>query len=318
MIGYDWNDGGINNQKLALLGLFVQALSSESRSVYLPKLYSKDQHDKRSSLHPISEIYDINLIQSFADRWGISILLEPDNIVYADRISRGGWEYFGIGAGAVGNASNDKSTAYKSIAADFFRSLVPNIGNTPIAHELMAKIFGELGIDTVVQLRIEEDWYHYTQQHLSQIINKPEDYYITAPEIIAKVKATMPHTKRVYVSCDERYIFAPKWVISKEVLDATGIEIIWKSDLISHEVFDKLKPIDASILDFEIAKKADIFVGMTRSTFANLATFERFATAYRDRGSDYIYNLAGPLLGRRMDIGGTDNPDTACHKQISI
>ena len=112
MIGYDWNDGGINNQKLALLGLFVQALSSDSRSVYLPRLYSKDQHDKRSSLHPISEIYDINLIQSFADRWGVSILSEPNNIIYADRISRGGWEYFGIGAGAVGIASNDKRTAY--------------------------------------------------------------------------------------------------------------------------------------------------------------------------------------------------------------
>ena len=54
MIGYAWNDGGLNNQKLALLGLMIEA-SRSGAAVYLPQIYSKDQRDQRSGLFDFSE-----------------------------------------------------------------------------------------------------------------------------------------------------------------------------------------------------------------------------------------------------------------------
>lgn len=70
--------------------------------------------------------------------------------------------------------------------------------------------------------------------------------------------------------------------------------------------------LDASLIDFEIARTAEFFVGLSRSTFANLVSFERFCLAYSNKNRDFIYNLPGPTLGRRVDAGTSDDPFVAC------
>jgi hypothetical protein len=312
MIGYDWNDGGINNQKLALLGLFSCAANSDDKRLYLPKIYSKDQHDTLSEVFPLEVIFDLGAVVKLASRWGIEICEAPVGVTYADRIDRCGWNYFGEGAGAVGNAAKDVEAGHSSLAADVLRSLVPLARDLPSTKRLMGSVFGHYDIDTVVQLRIEEDWVIHSNNHMKLVVHQPEDYNITAPQIILKLKKTFPECERAYVTCDERYIFAPKQQISQDVRNETGVEIIWKSDILSVEEFQSLPPVTTSLVDFEIAKTADRFVGLTRSTFANLVTFERFARSFRDCGRDFAYNVPGKRLARRTDRGGQDNPYAAC------
>lgn len=76
MIGYAWNDGGLNNQKLALLGLMIEASRSGS-AVYLPQIYSKDQRDQRSGLFDFADIFCFDQFRDFATRWNVAIVDVP-------------------------------------------------------------------------------------------------------------------------------------------------------------------------------------------------------------------------------------------------
>lgn len=317
-LGYHYNDGGINNQKFALLGLCAAALKNEDssgRRIYLPKIFSRDQHDKRSSLHDFDVVFWGDVFEDFCKRWGIVVVDMPD-VSYADRIERGGWTLFGEGAGQIGKYYHTKGDISASLAADFFRSLVPRVKSKPIFQAICNQVFFSRNIDTVAQLRIEEDWFHYCKQHLATVVEEKEDFYLEAHQIVQKIKNTLPDAgSTIFVVCDERYIFAPKWEIASKTYDETGVKIIWKSDLISHEDYDALSPLEASLIDFEVSALAPRFVGNSRSTFANLLCFERFARSFRPAGDCYIYNNAEPTLGRRTDLGTAFVPKDVCAAQ---
>ena len=319
MHGFDWNDGGINNQKYAVLGLFVAAadgVTQDERTLYLPRMFSRDQHQKNDSQHAFSEVFWLDPINELAARWDIDIVEAPDGIEYADRIERGGWRYFYRGIAAVETLERDDAAG--SLPADFFRTLRPKVTSSKTFQKLAKRIFGDNAINVATQLRIEEDWAHHSEYHVKPSALPNEEFYAPAERIIAKVKNTLAETPgAIFVSCDEKYIFAPKWEIAKKVKAATGIDIVFKSDILSPEDFDKLRPIDASLIDFELAKLAKVFVGLSRSTFANLAAFERFAGAYGDRHLDYVYNLPGDLCGLRTDRGIHHDPQKASAQELS-
>lgn len=301
-IGYDFNDGGINNQKLALLGLVVVS-HEQNKPLYLPKIYSKDQSDAASSLHPFEEIFDDRIFHSFLSRWNIERVPFIERS-YDDRIARGGWKFFDAGAWHLSASQNPASSG---LVADFFRSLTPLITRTSEFTRLCTSIFDVENITIVNQLRIEEDWRIHCQYNLDPTIHDPEDYNITASEIVLKTRDTLS-TSKIFASCDERYIHISRSDLAKEILDQTGVQVLFKSDFLESTITQKMRPIDTSLLDFELAKVARKFVGMSRSTFANLATFERYCMRYSDLGDDFIYNVIGKKLGRRTDLGRKVNP----------
>ena len=311
MIGYAWNDGGLNNQKLALLGLMIEA-SRSGAAVYLPQIYSKDQRDQRSGLFDFSDIFWFDQFREFAARWNVAIVDVPDSISYADRIERCGWNYFNSGAWNIAHLRLTSLDA-KDITADFCRSVRPKVVNSTLFQCIANEIFNKKSINTVVQVRYEEDWRIHSQYNLEPVLGKGEDYCISPKLIVSKVANSLSDTGgKVYVSCDERYMPAGKEHMRREIMKATGIETFWKSDFLDDVAFNEMTPLDASLIDFEIARLSDRFVGLSRSTFANLVSFERFAVAYRNRNVDYIYNLPGPTLGKRVDAGTSDDPFVAC------
>lgn len=311
MIGYAWNDGGLNNQKLALLGLMIEA-SRSGTAAYLPEIYSKDQRDIRSSFHNFEEIFYIDDLIEFSKRWNINIEEKPKNISYNDRIDKCGWNYFNSGAWNIAHLGVTGLDA-TDITADFFRSIRPKIISSKIFQEISNLIFNKNSITTVVQTRYEEDWRIHSQYNLDPIIGGGEDYCISPASIINKVILTLNDIGNcVYISCDERYMPSSKEAMRKDILSKTGINTLWKSDLLQKSIFDSLTPLEASLIDFEIARLSERFVGLSRSTFANLVSFERFATSYRNRNVDYIYNLPGKNLGKRVDAGTSDDPFVAC------
>lgn len=184
MIGYGWNDGGLNNQKLALLGLMIEASHSRS-AAYLPKIYSKDSIESRSGLFEFSDIFWVDQFLGFAERWNIAIIGAPESIRYADRLERGGWNYFHSGAWHIANLRTNGLDA-KSITADFCRSLRPKIANSSLFQSISNEIFNIRAINMVVQARYEEEWRIYSQYNLDPILNKKDDYCISPMEIVKK------------------------------------------------------------------------------------------------------------------------------------
>ena len=305
-IGFDYNDGGINNQKLALLGLILEA-GERGCPIYLPRLYGKEFNDSLSTFHAFDDIFDLSLIAGFLDRWNIAVVPAP-NRTYADRIERGGWNYFSKGAWHLAEARRHSTGV---VVKDFFRSLRPQLLKSSFFTRLCTAIFEEQRIDIVNQLRIEADWREHCRYNLDPVLPQPEDYNIDASLILRKTRETL-RPEAVLVTCDERYLPCTKAELTAQVRRERGICILWKSDFMAPADLDGLGVLERSLLDFELAKTARTFVGMSRSTFASLATFERYCSRFQDYGEDYIYNLPSERLGLRIDFGCRVDPFEVC------
>ncbi len=311
LFGYDWNDGGISNQKLALLGLVIEA-SRNGAEIYLPKIYSKDISERRSEVVSFQSVFWREPFEEFASRWDVKIVSEPANPVYADRIERCGWNFFNSGAWNISHL-RVKGLDPCDITADFFRSLRPKVADSLLFSRIATSVFHAHNIDTVVQTRYEEDWRIHSQYTLEPLLGAGEDFCISPEVIMHKVTASFSDKPgMVYVSCDEKHMPLSKADTKRIVFERTGITTLWKSDLLTDEEHVDMTPLDASLIDFELAKTSERFVGLSRSTFGNLVTFERFSAAYRNRNVDFIYNLSGDQLGRRTDAGTADDPHIAC------
>lgn len=310
-LGYDYNDGGLNNQKLAFLGLSYAAYKQESgnRIIFLPRILSRDQDEEKSTLSDFSEIFYLEHYLDFCARWGIEVVDRPSHFPDEDRITRCGWNYFGNGTKCIHESAIPKDIASTSFGADFSRSLVPRVRQTKLFQEVCRKLFQEQNIKVMSQFRIERDWLKYSTDRFNRDsrdgkLAKNEDYFVEAERIVEKIVNTLGDFGGVvFASCDEPHLIAPKAEIAAKVMAATNVRVVWKSDVISPDQFAKLRPIDASLIDFELAKLFDTFVGLSRSTFGNMACFERFAFRFRDTGNDYIYNITGDKIRKRTDLG---------------
>jgi hypothetical protein len=65
------------------------------------------------------------------------------------------------------------------------------------------------------------------------------------------------------------------------------------------------------LLDFELATSGKNYVGISRSTFSNMVTFEKYARTQKLVTTDYIYNNNLSELSLRTDNGGGVNPISA-------
>lgn len=311
LFGYDWNDGGISNQKLALLGLVIEA-SRNGAEIYLPKIYSKDISEQRSGVVSFEDVFWREPFEEFAGRWHVKIVGEPSDATYSDRIERCGWNFFNSGAWNVSHL-RVKGLDSRDITADFFRSLRPRVADSLLFSRIATSVFNAHNIDTVVQTRYEEDWRIHSQYTLEPLLGSGEDFCIPPDAIMHKVAASFSDKPgMVYVSCDQNHMPMSKADTKRIVFERSGINTLWKSDLLTEDEHSEMTPLDASLIDFELAKTAERFVGLSRSTFGNLVAFERFSAAYRNRNVDFVYNLPGDQLGRRTDAGTADDPRVAC------
>lgn len=312
-LGYYYNLGGLNNQKLALLGLFVRAFELR-RPIILPEMSVKDIASYTEYPLNFSEVFDIGRIFEFAKRHRIEVL--TDN---AADLPTGGWEYFGVGAGRVGQCATrpNEINTQSELVMDFMNSLVPSGRLTRLLERLKSEIFGTHGVGLASQFRIESDWLKHSEQHLKNRIKGPEDYYLPYDRIVRKIAKTMPSEKRILVICDEHSISVSKAEMKKESLEAFDVQLFFKSDFLTQGDLEGLNPLERSIIDFELATSASIFVGLTRSTFSNLVTFTKYSRSGKQVMTDYIYNNNSPELSQRTDNGGHDSPALATRGVIS-
>jgi hypothetical protein len=313
-LGYLYNNGGLNNQKLALFGLFVEARRTGaavrlpdvflmSQKVYLEELPSVSQgilnvrNQDRASLN---RVFDLEALRGFALRNGVAVSDAPP----AGPV--GGWDFFGsAGASLVAYGAPDP------FACEFFRALIPRIrGAAPLVsvqNELKRR-----GVKLVMQCRIEKDWAMHTAITLKPTLDPSEDFAIGVDQIVAKIRGTLPREvweAGIYVVCDEAGLPETKDSIRAQIRQRLGIDLFWKSDFAPGLLGGP--PLALAILDFEIAAGSEFFVGLTRSTFSNMAAFERFARTQAPVQHHYIYNLPGNLLGRRTDNGTSHTPEQA-------
>ncbi|HET6305569.1 MAG TPA: hypothetical protein VFG12_00180 [Rhodopila sp.] len=295
ILGYWYNHGGLNNQKMALIGLILSGIR-DRMPINLPYIYNKDLRTEAEHLVRVEDVFDLDAIRDFASRHGVTVHAEcPCG-------ERGGWDYFRAFNDFFATAG-DRDSLQTALGAVL--CLKPRIALHPAFLTLRNFVFNALGIDTVVQLRIETDWRHHVATRLRPIVGDSEDNDIGFQQILAKVRNTFPDVKMLYVTADEQDLPAPRQEIRDAGRSLFGIELLWKTDLLDPAMVNQLTPLDLSLIDFEIARCSRRFVGLSRSTFAGMLAIEQFAATGRSVTGHYIYNRPGDVVVQRQDNGFT-------------
>src|ERR1700758_4366949 len=85
-LGFLYNHGGLNNQKMAIAGLLLSAIESR-RPVRLPYVYIRDQRIADEYLARFQDIFELDAVAELGRRHDFMI---NDAAPGGDR---GGWEY---------------------------------------------------------------------------------------------------------------------------------------------------------------------------------------------------------------------------------
>ena len=142
-----------------------------------------------------------------------------------------------------------------------------------------------------LQLRIERDWREYILRKTGTLEAVTDDEQLTVdPAVIfAKCAATpeLAEFKAIWACCDEDDLTQPKAEIKAAGRDH-GYQILFKTDLPS-TVDLPTSRLRRSMIDFEVCLSAPAYVGLGRSTFSN--TLDFIANANEDRRSQFRYDL---------------------------
>jgi hypothetical protein len=300
VLGYLYNHGGLNNQKMALVGLILSGIKT-GQAINLPYIYNRDQRTDEEYVTRIEEIFEIEPILDFAGRNGLVVLTDQPSG------ERGGWEYFSKFPELLLKVPDLGSL---ETILDAAASLRPRIVSSSDFIRVEDFVRRSLAIDTVVQLRIEADWREHSANVLERFVGS-ESFYFDFLRIMSKVGKSFPELRRVYVTADEKSMPAPKHEIRTACMNQLGIDLLWKSDLLPAAVVEDLTPLDLSLIDYEIARRCPRFVGTTRSTFANMLGVEMFAATRKAVRGHYIYDGPGDVLIERRDNGFMSSPHGA-------
>lgn len=288
--------GGISNQKMAFLGVMLDSFET-ALPVVLPHFTEMDQMAQRYDAYAFGDIFDEARMADFCRRWTVRLETAAEDSTYRNGYEHYFWKTFHLFHGGMFDGRHRERDAF---IADAIRSLTPHLGRSRLLQALRADLaaYGNLAVG---QFRIERDWQAHAV-HLRNIHSVDEDFWLGHTEIAAKIQDSLPMIEHLYVVCDEAALFHTKEEIRAECRKATGLRLLFKSDFLSGEEVRRFGPLRLSLIDFEIARGARIFVGNSHSTFSNLVTLEAYVNQGVSPDQHYVYNKKGPLY-RRQDLG---------------
>jgi hypothetical protein len=297
VLGYFYNHGGLNNQKMALAGLLLAGVERR-QAINLPYIYNRDQKTDEEYVIRIEDVFDLDRILHFGQQYGLTIRTQcPSG-------ERGGWEHFNAYADRL--KSPLESRQRLDLILDAILCLRPVIAQDRVFQQMRDVV--QARVDTVVQLRIEADW-----QAQAEFIRKrwgeQEGSGLGHMAILAKVRKTFPDLQTAYVTSDEASMPLSKYEIRAAARAQFNLDLLWKSDLLASAAVEVMSPLDLSIIDFEIARLSPRFVGLTTSSFTTILSVEQLASMRKPVRGHYFYNHPLDIVIERLDSGFTPPAD---------
>ena len=289
--------GGITNQKIAFIGLLLEAYESK-RPVVLPYFRVMDQVERHHRKIDFEEVFEIEAIREFCSRYGI-VLTQVD----FEQLPEGYDSYFWKIHHILQNAADDPEDKDRVFVLDVLRSLVPRVRTAFLTRMLRDTVAGLDPDFVVAQFRIEADSQEHCRSNLDLVVPEHEVNFLAFEDILTKIRNTLPDVKSLFVLCDEKALPVSKEEMKEKSRDYFGFHLMFKSDYLSRFEERLYTELHLSLIDFELATFSERFVGITRSTFSCLATLEKSAREGRSVRNHYIYNLPGRRLIERTDNG---------------
>lgn len=292
---------GLNNQRLALLGLVIAA-QEQGRAVTLPPLLDYRHGDATSPARALGDILDepgfiaaIEACDVLVQRTAGAEPLDPTAMM-------------ALGSGTVADRRRNGDMAGFTRLCRLLAAMRPAPRLADRAERLLAWL-ATRRIDTGCAMRIERDWLYWAQVHAGEDRVDPGGVlYLEHGAILAKIARTLPDLRAIYVTVNEDDLPAPREVIRAEARERHDIELLFRSD---GPAVAADGPLEGATIDFAVALALPRFIGMTRSSYFTLLGL----TAHGEgRAADHwLYNNRGPLLKRRTDQGAFSRPYAAAN-----
>lgn len=275
---------GLNNQRLAFLGLCLFAKETEGKVVLPREIYDLNASNYRaSSTIEFDDVFDRPLVEKFLAHWVLDSSAEPNYMV--------DWELcFEKGQKAVWNIASDSA---------FIRAFLLAFRAHTHIRELATSVYRRLPDNSsCIQLRVERDW----QAHIDRMMTKGSSgVYLRTPEEIFEKYVKVPELAKrinVFLCCDTKGLDQSTDEIRSLAKEKYGLNAFLKEDLLAgDEATDG--NIQSASLDFEIGLLFDIYVGLTQSTFSALLYHTKSAILPASEVHHYIYNTEHDAARRR-------------------
>lgn len=298
--------GGLNNQKMIFLALLIKAIeknapialpyfinfiSNKSKKnlrdkfyfSYTYKFFHRDispftVFDKKS-MHVFFEKYDIK-INNYITAQFTGEKLNPDKLFFQ-------------GESIVNEFIKNKNYKHRYVVIDFFKYLTPS---EYMERKIAYFIDHAQPYDAVCQLRIESDWPLDIEDSWEE---KPNSVNSTPLDrcnnIFNKIKNTLPVLKTLYITYDKSALTCSFKDIENLAKDGFGFTLKEKHSDFNNK-FNPRNSLEASIIDFEIATRSDIFIGTDMSTFTSISAVTKFCREGIVPKERYLYNHPGKSL----------------------
>ncbi|MDG0798207.1 hypothetical protein [Pectobacterium punjabense] len=306
--------GGLNNQKMIFLALLIDAIEKDAPIAlpyfinFIANKRNKNLRDKFYFAYTYKFLHrDINIFTIF-DEKSANIFFEKYNIKIKNyTISRYTGEknnpdkLFFKGESIVTEFSKNHNYKYRDIIIDFFKYFIPSAYMEKKIDYFTTRA---LPYDAVCQLRIESDWPLDIEDSWEK---KPNSVNSTPLErcnnIFNKIKKTLPSLKILYITYDKSALTCSFKDIEQLARDGFGLTLKEKHSAVNDELTPK-NSLEASIIDFEIAARSNIFIGTDMSTFTSISAITKFCRDGYLPKDRYLYNLPGEelFLDKNLEI----------------
>lgn len=298
-ISFDAFSAGMTNQKLAVLGLLIEA-KSMAVPIVLPALSEFNGTQSPQISRDFSTVFDLPYFIEALKTVGIEVTNDNKYCTFLDP-SR----CFSLGSARF---SQEQSLG-EMVDDSLFCRLLSSFRPVDAIRTKVRNVTEFLQIRSTsvgCQLRIERDWTRYIEKTLKPRLGFTEDYDLSYIGIIRKLHRFYGNSiESIYITCNEQDIDTKKSEINSNALEKFGYKLLWKSDAIPHEGRNIVSSLDNSLIDFEVCCSLAHYSGTSRSTFFNIAA----ATCYA-RGLErnfFLYNTLDNSIVIRRDNGACSN-----------
>src|SRR5579872_6573771 len=180
-IGYDpIGGGGITNQKIALIGLLLQACE-RGYPVVLPRLRVMDQLTRAHRPFDFADVFELSPMLAFCHRHGIAVRQREPH-----ELPQGYDEFFWKTYHVVHDMPTNPNAWQSAFVLDLLRSLQPCI-RAAFLTQALRKTFWAIDPGTIVaQIRLEEDWKLHCEKNLKGNVPADEENYLELAVILEK------------------------------------------------------------------------------------------------------------------------------------
>lgn len=293
--------GGLNNQKMILLALIVESIEKKT-AIKLPffinyinkkniKGFRKKIHHK--IIYPFKknvdmfDVFNKATFFTFLEKYNITLSDSRHSVIYSSD------ELFFKGSEIIKHAINNKNYIYRSLTLDYFKYLTPS---AYMENKIKYFTNQSLPYDAVCQLRIEDDWPLEVEDSWENQKKQITTSQIDRSRIILrKIKNTYPDIKTLYITYDKSGLqcnFQDIALMAKKEFELQLKEKHYFNN-------DKNEPqniLEASMIDFEIAVNANIYIGASTSSFSSLSALTSLCREHNEESSRYFYDTNNDTL----------------------